>query len=69
MKLKKKENQSMGASVLLRRLNKTLKGGKSEASHGTETERRAMQTLAYLGIHPMYRYQTQRLFWMLQNDC
>jgi hypothetical protein len=34
MKLKKKENQSMGASVLLRRGNKILMGGNSEADGG-----------------------------------
>ena len=38
MKLKKKEDQSMDVSVLLRRENKILKGGNMETKYGTETE-------------------------------
>jgi hypothetical protein len=37
MKLKKKEDQSVGASVLLRRGNKILTGGNMEAKCGAET--------------------------------
>jgi hypothetical protein len=38
MKLKKKEDQSVGASVLLRRGNKILKEGNMEAKCRAETE-------------------------------
>jgi hypothetical protein len=38
MKLKKLDDQSMGASVLLRRGNKILKGGNMETKCGVETE-------------------------------
>jgi hypothetical protein len=57
MKLKKKEDQS-DTSVLLRRGNKILMGGDTETKCGAETEGKAMQRLPYLGIHPMYSYQT-----------
>jgi hypothetical protein len=36
MKLKEKENQSVDASVLLRRGNKILIGGNMEIKHGTD---------------------------------
>jgi hypothetical protein len=35
MKLKKKENQSVAASVLLRRGNSVLMGGNMETKYGT----------------------------------
>ena len=38
MKLKKKEDQNVDASVLLRRGNKIFKGDNTEAYYGTETE-------------------------------
>ena len=53
MKLKKKEDQSVEASVLLRRGNKILKGGNMETKYGAETEGKAIQILPNLGIHPM----------------
>jgi hypothetical protein len=40
MKLKKKEDQSVGASVLLRRGNKILMGANMETECGAETERK-----------------------------
>ena len=58
MKLKKKEDQSVETSILLRRGNKILMGGDTETKCGAETEGKAMQRLPYLGIHPMYSYQT-----------
>jgi hypothetical protein len=44
-KLKKKEDQSVGASVL-RRGNKTLTGGDTETKCGAETEGKAIQETA-----------------------
>jgi hypothetical protein len=60
MKLKKKENQSVGDSVLLRRGNKILMGGNMEIKCGAETEGKAIQRLPHLEIHPIYR-QTKTL--------
>ena len=43
MKLKREENQSVDASVLLRRGNKILKVGSTETKCGAETEGKAIQ--------------------------
>jgi hypothetical protein len=43
MKPKKKEDQSVDASVLTRRVNKILTGGNMETKCGVETERKAIQ--------------------------
>jgi hypothetical protein len=69
MKLKKKEDQSMDASVFLRRRNKILKGGNTETKCGVETEGKAIQSLPHLGIHSIYRHQTQALLWMPRIAC
>jgi hypothetical protein len=44
MKLKKKEDQSVGVSVLLRNGNKILMGANKETKCGAETEGKAIQT-------------------------
>jgi hypothetical protein len=59
MKLKKKEDQCVDVSVLLRRGNKIPTGGDTETKLGAETEGKAIQGLLHLGIHPIYSYQTQ----------
>jgi hypothetical protein len=56
MKLKKKEDQSVNASVLLRRGNKIPTGGNTETKCGAETEGKAIQRLSHLGIHSIYRH-------------
>jgi hypothetical protein len=61
MKLKKKEDRSVDASVLLRKGNKILKGGNTEKKYGAETEGKVIQILLHLRIHPIYRHQTQTL--------
>ena len=61
MKLKKKEDQSVGASVLLRKGNKTLMG--------KIWRQNVEQRLSHLGIHPIYSHQTQTLLWMPRNAC
>jgi hypothetical protein len=58
MKLKKREDQSVDASVLLRRKNKILTEGNREIKCGGETEGKAIQRLSYLVIHPTYSCQT-----------
>ena len=69
MKLKKKEDQNVDASVLLRRGNKILKGANMEKKCGAETEGKAIQWLSHLGIHPIYNHQTKTLLWMPTRDC
>jgi hypothetical protein len=51
MKLKKKEDQSVYASVFLRSGNKILKGGNMETNCGAETEGNTIQRLPHLEIH------------------
>jgi hypothetical protein len=68
MKLKK-ENQSVGALVLLRKGNKILRGANTETKYGAKTEGKAIQRLPYLGIHPIYSHQTRMLLWVLGSAC
>jgi hypothetical protein len=58
MKPKKKEDQNIDTSVLLRQVNKILSGGNTVTKCGTETEGKAIQRLPHLGIRPIYRHQT-----------
>jgi hypothetical protein len=67
MKLKKKEDQSVGASILLRRGNKILPGANTKC--GAETEGKVIQKLPHLGIHPIYSHQTQTLLQMPRSVC
>jgi hypothetical protein len=69
MKLKKKEDQSVDASVLLRKGNKILTEGNMETKCGAETEGKAIQRLPNLGIHLIYSCQTQTLFQMPRSAC
>jgi hypothetical protein len=69
MKLKKKEDQSVDALVILRMGNKILAGGNKQTNCGAETEEKVIQLLLYVGIHPIYRYQTQTLLWMPRSAC
>jgi hypothetical protein len=55
MKLKKNEDKSVYALVLLRRGNKILMRGNTETKCGAETEGKAIQRLPHLGIHPTCR--------------
>jgi hypothetical protein len=68
MKPKKKE-QSMDTSVLLRRGNKIFKGSNTETKYGADTEVKAIQELPHLGIHLIYRHQTQTLLQMPRSAC
>jgi hypothetical protein len=58
MKLKKKEDQIVNASVLLSRRNKILKGGNMETKHEADIKGKAIKRLPYHVIHPIYRHQT-----------
>jgi hypothetical protein len=67
MKFKKKEDQSVDVSVFLRRGNKILTGKHMETKYGAKTERKAIQRMPHLGIHPLYSYQIQMLLWMSKS--
>jgi hypothetical protein len=69
MKPKKKEDQTVDASVLFRRGNKIFTGGNMETMCGAETEGKAIQRLLHLGIYPIYSHQTRTLLWMPGSAC
>ena len=69
MKLKKKEEQSVGASVFLRKENKILMDTNTEKNYIAETEGKAIQRVLHPRIHPIYSPQTQTLLWMPRNAC
>ena len=56
MNLKKKADQSVYSSVLLRKENKIFTGVNKETHCGAETEGKAIQRLPHLGIHPIYKH-------------
>jgi hypothetical protein len=58
MKLEKKEDQSVGVSILLRKGNKMLAGTNMETKCRAETEGKAIQRQSHLRIHPRYSHQT-----------
>jgi hypothetical protein len=53
MKLKKKEDQSVGSLVLLMRRNKIIKGANIETTSGSETEGKTIKRLPPPG-YPSY---------------
>jgi hypothetical protein len=59
MKLKKKEDQSVDALILLRIGNKIPMEGVIETKCGAKTEGMAVQRLPHLRIHPICNHQTQ----------
>jgi hypothetical protein len=69
MKLKKKEHQNVDASVLLRSGKKILTGENMETKCIAETQRKPVQRLPHLGIHPIYSPQTVTLLWMPTSAC
>jgi hypothetical protein len=69
MKLKKKENQSVDTSILLRRRNKIPMEGVTEKKFGADTESKSILTLPHPGIHAINSHQTQTLLWMPTRAC
>jgi hypothetical protein len=69
MKLKKKEDQSVDVSVLLRRRNKILTGANTEIKCGAETEGKVIQRLPHLGIHPIQSSNPDTFLWMPTSVC
>jgi hypothetical protein len=64
MKLKKKEDQSVDTSFLVRMVNKIPMEGVTETKFGDETEERTIHRLPHLGIHSTCNLQTQTLLHM-----
>jgi hypothetical protein len=58
MKLKKKEYQSVGTLILLRKGSKISMEGVAEKKFGAETEGMTIQRMPHLGIHPINNHQT-----------
>jgi hypothetical protein len=69
MKLKKKEDQSVDASVIFRRGNKILTRGKVGKKCGTETEGKAIQRLPYMGLYHIYSCQNHTLLILPGSAC
>jgi hypothetical protein len=69
MKLKKKEDQSVDTSILLRMRNKIPMEGVTETKCEAEIEGKAIQRLPHLGIHHIDNHQTQTLLWMPTGAC
>jgi hypothetical protein len=61
MKVKKKEDQSVDTSFLLRMRNKITVEGVTETKFGAEPGGMAIQRLPHLGMHPINNHQTQTL--------
>ena len=69
MKLKKKEDQSVDTSFLLRMGNKIPMEGVTKTKFGAKREERTIQRLPHPGIHPIYSHQTQTLLHMPARFC
>jgi hypothetical protein len=69
MKLKKKKDQRVDTSVLLRRGDKIPIKGVTETKCGAETEGMTIQRLPHLAIYPINNHQTQTLLWMPTKAC
>jgi hypothetical protein len=69
MKLKKKEDQSVDTSLLLRMGNKIPMEGVIETKFEAKSEGKTIQRLPHLGIHPIYNHQIQTLLHMPERFC
>jgi hypothetical protein len=69
MKFKKKEDQSVDTSILLRRGNKIPMEGVTVTKFGAEMEGMTVQRLPHLVIHPINNHQTQTLLQMPTRAC
>jgi hypothetical protein len=69
MKLKKKEEQSVDTSLLLRMGNKIPMEGVTETKFRAETEGRTIQGLPHSGIHHIHNHQTQTVLNMPERFC
>jgi hypothetical protein len=69
MKLKKKDDQTVDTSILLRMGNKIPMEVITETKFRAETEERTIQRLPHLGLHPINNHQTQILLHMPTRFC
>jgi hypothetical protein len=69
VKPKKKEDQSVATSLLLRMGNKIPIEGVTETTFRAEIEGRTIQRLPHWGIHPIYNHQTQTLLHIPERFC
>jgi hypothetical protein len=69
VKLKKKEDQSVDTSFLLRMGNKIPMEGVTETKFEAETEGKTIQRMPHPGFHPIYNHQTQTLLHMPGRFC
>jgi hypothetical protein len=69
MKLKKKEDQSVDTSSLLRMENKIPMEGVTETKFGLDSKGWTIQRLPHPGIHPIISHQTQTLLHMPARFC
>jgi hypothetical protein len=69
MKLKKKEDQSVDSSSLLRMWNKLPMELVTEKKFRAEMEVRTIPRLPYLGIHPINNHQAQTLLHIPARFC
>jgi hypothetical protein len=69
MKLKKKEDQSVNTSFLLKSGNKISMEGVIEIKFRAETEGRTIKRLLHKGIYPINNHQTQTLLHMPTRFC
>jgi hypothetical protein len=65
----KKENQSVYTLFLLRMGNKMPMESVTETMFGAEKEKRTIQRLPHLWIHPINNHQTQTLLHMPAKFC
>ena len=68
MKLKKKEDQSVDTSPLLRIGNKIPMEGVTETKFGAEKKEWTIQRLLHPGIHPIISHQTQTLLHCIRQQ-
>jgi hypothetical protein len=69
MKIKKKEDQRVDTSFLLRMGNKIPMEGVTQTKFGAEMEGRAIQRLPHPGIHTIISHQTQTLLHISARFC
>jgi hypothetical protein len=69
MKLKKKEDQSVDTSILLRSGNKIPTEAVIETKFRAASNGMIIQSLPHLGIHPINNHQTQTLLQMPTRLC
>jgi hypothetical protein len=68
-KIRKKEDQCVDTSFLLRIGNKIPMKGVTETKFGAETKGWTIHRLTHPGIHPIYNHQTQTLLHMPARFC